>query len=135
MFALSLQHVGLRRGDIVVALRRTGDGGQVLDVRWDTCRRVAELIVRNHQRCRQLGSSDGTVVQLKIVTPITAVAATMTSDSHGTSSSAAIDPNKVRYSNKSLPSIFSSKTLYSNFEWDNFTRREEITDFNLNTYT
>lgn len=55
------------------------DNGQVLDVRWDTCRRVAELIVQKYRqrqrRRRQQSFSDGgnmTAVHLKVVTPITA---------------------------------------------------------------
>lgn len=86
---VNLQMIGLRRGDIVVALKCTGDGGgsRVLDVRWDTCRRVAELVVHNHQRRRAQGSAGGGV-QLKIVTPITAVM----SDGHVTT---AMDTTKV----------------------------------------
>jgi hypothetical protein len=74
----SVQHVGLRRGDIVVALKlSSGDGGgRAMDVRWETCRRVAELIVHQHQRLRRASSGDGAVVvQLKVVTPITAAVA------------------------------------------------------------
>jgi len=86
----SVQHVGLRRGDIVVALKlSSGDGGgRAMDVRWETCRRVAELIVHHHQRRLRPSSGDGpVVVQLKVVTPITAATA---SDSYPT-----MDPNKV----------------------------------------
>lgn len=77
----------------MVALKCTGNVvDRVLDVRWDTCRRVADLIV-NNQRRRHHGSGDsGDVsVQLKVVTPITAVTG---SDSH-TTKSLAMDPNKV----------------------------------------
>lgn len=84
----SVQHVGLRRGDIVVALKLSfGDGGgRAMDVRWETCRRVAELIVHQHQRRRRASSGDGAVVvQLKVVTPITAA-----SDSYPPA-----EPNKV----------------------------------------
>ncbi|KAF0756674.1 Rhophilin-2-A, partial [Aphis craccivora] len=83
------QHVGLRRGDIVVALKLcSGDGGgRAMDVRWETCRRVAELIVYHHQRRLRPSSGDGAVVvQLKVVTPITAATA---SDIYPT-----MDPNK-----------------------------------------
>lgn len=86
----SIKHVGLRRGDIVVALKLcAGDsgGGRVLDVRWETCRRVAELIVHHHQRRRKPSSGEGAVIQLKVVTPITSTDA---SDGYQ-----AADPNKV----------------------------------------
>jgi len=92
IIVFSIQHVGLRRGDIVVALKLcAGDGsGRALDVRWETCRRVAELIVNHHhhhQRRRKPSSGDGAVVHLKIITPITPVAA---SDGYPS-----MDPNKV----------------------------------------
>lgn len=75
----------------MVALKCSGDGGsRVLDVRWETCRRVAELVVHQHQRRRQRSSGEVAVVQLKIVTPITAATA---SDGH---TIMAMDPNKVR---------------------------------------
>lgn len=86
----SIKHVGLRRGDIVVALKLyAGDsgGGRVMDVRWETCRRVAELIVHHHQRRWKPSSGEGTAIQLKVVTPITSMAA---SDGYQTA-----DPNKV----------------------------------------
>lgn len=78
----------------MVALKRTGDNGSVaLDVRWDTCRRVAELIVQQYQRRRQQSSIDGCslAVQLKVVTPIAAMA----SDVQSAGSTTAMDPNKV----------------------------------------
>jgi len=87
---LSIKHVGLRRGDIVVALKLCagdGGGGREMDVRWETCRRVAEFIVHHHQRRRKSSSGEGAVIQLKVVTPITAAAA---SDGYQ-----AVDPNKV----------------------------------------
>lgn len=73
---------------------QTSDGGRVLDVRWETCGRVAELIVRNHKRRRQQNSGD-VQVQLKVVTPITA--ANMAFDVHAM---APMDPNKVHQHNK-----------------------------------
>jgi len=84
----SIKHVGLRRGDIVVALKLCagdGGGGRAMDVRWETCRRVAEFIIHHHQRRRKPSSREGAVIQLKVVTPITASAA---SDGN-------VDPNKV----------------------------------------
>jgi len=101
---VGLQLVGLRRGDIVVALKCTGgDGGggsRVLDVRWDTCRRVAELVVHNHRRRRAHGSAGGGGggVQLKIVTPIVAA-----SDGHAI---ATTDPTKVTEGRSSCGSVF-----------------------------
>lgn len=98
-----LQYAGLRRGDIVVSLKCTRNGAdRVVDVRWDTCRRVAELIV-NNQRRRHHGSGDsgGVSVQLKVVTPITAMVA---SDGH-TIKSIAMDPNKVRLEVKKRVSL------------------------------
>lgn len=89
----SLQHAGLRRGDIVVALRRAGDGGgRVLDVRWETCRRVAELVVHDYmrRRRRQGSGTDGAAVQLKVVTPVVAA-----SDGYASTMTAVMDPNKV----------------------------------------
>lgn len=89
-----LQHAGLRRGDIVVALKFSGDN-LVMDVRWETCRRVAELVVHGCQRRRRLGSGvDGVAVQLRVVTPITSdgYAATMAAAAGVT------DPAKVRKS-------------------------------------
>lgn len=89
----SLQHAGLRRGDIVVALRRAGDGGgRVLDVRWETCRRVAELVVQDYmrRRRRQGSGTDGAAVQLKVVTPVVGA-----SDGYASTMTAVMDPNKV----------------------------------------
>lgn len=86
----SIKHIGLRRGDIVVALKLCagdGSGGRAMDVRWETCRRVAEFIVHHHQRRRKSSSGEGAVIQLKVVTPITTAAA---SDGYQT-----VDPNKV----------------------------------------
>jgi len=90
IIVFSIKHFDLRRGDIVVALKLcAGDsgGGRVIDVRWETCRRVAELIVHHHQRRRKPSSGEGAVIQLKVVTPIISMAA---SDGFQ-----AADPNKV----------------------------------------
>uniref|UniRef100_A0A2S2Q0G0 BRO1 domain-containing protein n=2 Tax=Sipha flava TaxID=143950 RepID=A0A2S2Q0G0_9HEMI len=100
------QYAGLKRGDIVVELKCTGNGvDRVLDVRWDTCRRVAELIV-NNQRRRHYGSGDsgGVSVQLKVVTPITAAVA---SDGHATKSTS-MDPNKMYPRRKTTTSVMTS---------------------------
>lgn len=71
----------------MVALKCAGDAGsRVVDVRWDTCRRVAELVVLQQQRRRHHQCPGGGVVaQLKVVTPITA-------DGYAT-----MDPSKVRF--------------------------------------
>ncbi|XP_025196834.1 uncharacterized protein LOC112595750 [Melanaphis sacchari] len=101
------QHVGLRRGDIVVALKlcSSDGGGKAVDVRWETCRRVAELIVHHHQRRRKSSSGDGAVVvQLKVVTPITAATA---SDIYSVA-----DPNKI-YKRRSTNMAALTSTIHS----------------------